>query len=119
MAQTSSPPPDETVAFLRAEARFALTAGAMLLIAGFAASCGLAIHALTAETDAAPAAILGGPPLLVGWAACGYAALRLEQARALEAADADAARGGWRERLARASLRLRADIKRIVDFFRR
>ncbi len=119
MAQISSPPPEETVAFLRAEARFALTVGAILLVAGFAASCGLALYALTAEADAAPAAILGGPPLLVGWAACGYAALRLEQARALEAAEDDAARGGWRDRLARPMLRLRADLKRMVDFFRR
>jgi hypothetical protein len=73
---------------LRAEGRFALAFGAPLLAFGLAAAVG---HSLAAALSPDPipqvvrGALFGGPPILMGWIACRYAAWRLEEAKAVEA----------------------------------
>jgi hypothetical protein len=71
---------------LRDEARFVLAFGALMLALGLAVALGHSVAALIADPipRALRGALLGGPFILMGWAACRYAAWRLEQAIALE-----------------------------------
>lgn len=77
------PRPDATS--LRAEAKLLGGAGLMLLAAGFPATLWLVGQALASAT-ASPAlpALVGAPPLMLGYLACHVASVRLARARALE-----------------------------------
>ncbi|MGE3250026.1 MAG: hypothetical protein AB7J28_02675 [Hyphomonadaceae bacterium] len=74
---------------LRAEARFALMCGAILLALGVVLAGFFAALAWPAESAVSP--VLGlyvaGPPVLAGWGVCVYASVRLERARKLEAGE--------------------------------
>jgi hypothetical protein len=85
MAPVTPNPPDLEAAFLRSEARFALTAGAILLIGGVACAAALSWVAMVSDTpgDAWAPALIALPPVAIGWCALTYAAWRLEQAQAV------------------------------------
>lgn len=71
---------------LRAEARVLTMAGLILLGIGFPLSLTLAALALwTKDVPVIAPLLFGGPPVLLGWAACGYASDRLVRAKAIEA----------------------------------
>ena len=119
MVDETPPGAGDPVEFLRSEARFALNAGAILLVLGFLASCSLAALALDHGQAPWSAIVYGGPPLLVGWAAWGYAALRLDQARRLETGETDETGPPWRRRVQALTRRAGFEAKRLADFFRR
>ncbi|MGE0828450.1 MAG: hypothetical protein AB7O04_03755 [Hyphomonadaceae bacterium] len=78
-------------AMLRAEARFAIVCGALLLALGLIAALAFTILALAPDAALFPAAgaVFGGPLIFVGWLICQYAAWRLDQARKLESGGAE------------------------------
>ncbi|MBI1252200.1 MAG: hypothetical protein GC189_12100 [Alphaproteobacteria bacterium] len=121
MNDDAAPAAVDPAAALRGEAQFALACGAMLLAAGFVLSCGLAVQALFTPDSGWPiaAVALGGPPILLGWAAWAYAAFRLDQAQALERGEVRAERSSPTQ-IVRSGVRLLgSSSRRMVGFFKR
>jgi hypothetical protein len=70
---------------LRAEARLVGAAGAMLLVVGFPLT--LALVSLSLSPDGLSPimpALVGGPPVLLGYLACRHASSRLVRAKTVE-----------------------------------
>jgi hypothetical protein len=75
--------PKAEAAFLRAEGRFAVMVGAILMGIGLLLACGLAIASLAAGISSLLPAAVAAAPVLLGWAALWYGAWRFEQALAV------------------------------------
>ncbi len=73
----------QEAAFLRAEGRFAVMAGAILMAIGFALAAGLALISLAGKLAAWLPAAIAAAPVLLGWACLSYGAWRFEQALAV------------------------------------
>ena len=73
-------------ATLKGEAKLLAVAGLLLLAIGLPATLFVALQVLHAQ-DLSPAlpALIGGPPLLLGYLACHFASARMARAKALEA----------------------------------
>lgn len=82
------------IAMLRAEARFAVICGAVLLALGLGAAGFFTMLAWPVDGGVSPFAgpIFAAPPILIGWGICAYASGRLERARKLEAGESVARR---------------------------
>lgn len=75
--------PKAEAAFLRAEGRFAVMVGAILMGIGLLLACGLAIVSLATGLSSVMPAAVAAAPVLLGWAALWYGAWRFEQALAV------------------------------------
>jgi hypothetical protein len=96
---------DPSPASLRAEARLFAIAGMLLLALGFPITLALAAHALWTEASAPfVPAIIGAPPIMLGYLACFFASRRMVKANAIEAGAALAQTVDVRRRSASASV---------------
>lgn len=81
-------------ASLRAEARLLATAGILLLAFSFPITFALVIWALwTAASTPFLPAIIGAPPIMLGYLACFFASRRMVKAKAIETGRRTGARG--------------------------
>jgi len=82
-----SPPrrntPHQEAAFLRAEGRFAVAAGAILMALGFVLAVALGLQSLTGDLPSWAPAAAAAAPIACGWLALRYGAWRFEQALAV------------------------------------
>ncbi len=75
--------PKAEAAFLRAEGRFAVMVGALLMGIGLILACGLALASLMTGLSSVTPAAVAAAPILLGWAALWYGSWRFDQALAV------------------------------------
>lgn len=73
-----------SAAALRAEARLLTIAGLMLLGLGFPLTLALVASALSGGVAAILPAVIGAPPIMLGYLACHFASQRMVKAKLLE-----------------------------------
>jgi hypothetical protein len=76
--------PKQEAAFLRAEGRFAVMAGGLLMALGFALAIALGLVSLHGDLAGWIPAAFAVAPVVLGWAALMYGAWRFEQALAVK-----------------------------------
>lgn len=76
----------ENVEMLRAEARFALLCGVILLALGLVVALVFTLIALPPDSNVSPFTgfLFAAPPMVAGWGICHFASWRLERAQRME-----------------------------------